>query len=161
MADEQPRKKIRLTGPDDSAAVSQSEFDSVAAQLEQEKKAGISIFASEATGFGGVVKKRYTDFLVNEISTTGTVFHLDELTGPAVKAVKKVEKEAEAEEKEKAPKAPEAAKTENGAATSDAPKQDNAELDVKERINAAIASVCLPWFSNCSVLTAIRLRLRT
>lgn len=135
MSEEQPRKKVRLTGPDESPSVSLPEIDSVAAQLEQEKNAGITVFASQATGFGGIVKQRYTDFLVNEISPSGTVFHLDELTGPAVKAVKKVEKEAQAEEKEKAPEAPKTDKTTESA------KPDNAELDVKERISAAMASV--------------------
>ncbi|KAI5205904.1 hypothetical protein AUEXF2481DRAFT_3198 [Aureobasidium subglaciale EXF-2481] len=138
MSDEQPRKKVRLTGPDDSPSVSLSEVASaVAAQLEQEKNAGITVFASQAAGFGGVVKKRYTDFLVNEISTSGTVFHLDELTGPAVKAVNKVEKEAQAEEKEKAAQA---IKTETAPAKEEV-KPDNAEMDVKERIEEALASI--------------------
>ena len=145
MSDEQPRKKVRLTGPDESASTSLPEFDPVAAQLEQEKNAGITVFASQAAGFGGLVKKRYTDFLVNEISTSGTVYHLDELTGPAIKAVKKVEKEAEAEEKEaqaaEREKAPEAPKPEPVAVT-EAPKQDNAETAIKERMEEALASVC-------------------
>ncbi|THZ09874.1 tRNA pseudouridine synthase D [Aureobasidium pullulans] len=144
MSDEQPRKKVRLTGPDESASTSLPEFDPVAAQLEQEKNAGITVFASQAAGFGGLVKKRYTDFLVNEISTSGTVYHLDELTGPAIKAVKKVEKEAEAEEKEpqaaEKEKAPEATKPEPAAAT-EAPKQDNAETAIKERMEEALASI--------------------
>ncbi|KAH0134373.1 hypothetical protein KCU67_g16390, partial [Aureobasidium melanogenum] len=74
MSDEQPRKKVRLTGPEDDISTSLPEVDAaVAAQLDQEKSAGITVFASQAAGFGAVVKKRYTDFLVNEISTDGTV----------------------------------------------------------------------------------------
>ncbi|KAH0292085.1 pseudouridine synthase TruD/Pus7, partial [Aureobasidium sp. EXF-3399] len=140
MSDEQPRKKVRLTGPEDSIPASLSEVDAaVAAQLEQEKSAGITVFASEAAGFGGVVKKRYTDFLVNEISTDGTVFHLDELTGPAVKAVNKVEKDVQAEEEKE--KAAEPLKAEPASVKEEQPKPDNAELDVKERIQEAIASI--------------------
>jgi len=145
MSDEQPRKKVRLTGPDESASTSLPEIDPVAAQLDQEKNAGITVFASQAAGFGGIVKKRYTDFLVNEISTSGTVFHLDELTGPAIKAVKKVEKDAEAEEKgaqaDEKDKAPVAPKPEP-VVLKEAPKQDNAEAAIKERIEEALASVC-------------------
>ncbi|CAD0095936.1 unnamed protein product [Aureobasidium vineae] len=139
MSDEQPRKKVRLTGPEDSISASLPEVDAaVAAQLEQEKSAGITVFASQAAGFGGVVKKRYTDFLVNEISTDGTVFHLDELTGPAVKAVKKVEKDVQAEEDKE--KAAEPVKAEPAPVKEEEPKPDNAELAVKERMEEAIAS---------------------
>ena len=141
MSDEQPRKKVRLTGPEDSVSTSLPEVDAaVAAQLEQEKSAGITVFASESAGFGGVVKKRYTDFLVNEISTDGTVFHLDELTGPAVKAVKKVEKDAKAEEEKGKPAEP--VKAEPAPVKEEQPKPDNAELAVKERMEEALASVC-------------------
>ncbi|KAI4730503.1 tRNA pseudouridine synthase D [Aureobasidium sp. EXF-10728] len=140
MSDEQPRKKVRLTGPEGSISASLPEVDAaVAAQLEQEKSAGITVFASQAAGFGGVVKKRYTDFLVNEISTDGTVFHLDELTGPAVKAVNKVEKDVQAEEEKE--KAAEPVKAEPAPVKEDAPKPDNAELAVKERMEEAIASI--------------------
>lgn len=135
MSDEQPRKKPRLTGPDsvDSPAVPAAGADAVATQLEQEKKAGITVFASQASGFGGVVKKRYTDFLVNEISPSGLVFHLDELTGPAVKAVKGKEEQPEKKQEQQA---------EKGAAAEKDKQQDN-EADEKERRDAAIAAVSI------------------
>ncbi|GAB7355496.1 hypothetical protein MBLNU459_g5989t1 [Dothideomycetes sp. NU459] len=93
---EQPRKRQRLTGPDEggsesapvaSVAVEEKEVaisteDAVKAQLEQEEKAGITVYASGASGFLGVVKKRYTDFLVNEILPSGQVLHLEELAAP-------------------------------------------------------------------------------
>lgn len=70
--DEQPRKKQRLTGPEDGAVesaptavpeaniatVAISFEDAVKAQLEQEEKAGITAYAAEVSGFSGVVKKR-------------------------------------------------------------------------------------------------------
>jgi tRNA pseudouridine13 synthase len=140
MSDEQPRKRVRLTGPDESTA---PDVDAaVQAQLDQEKTAGIHVFASKASGFGGIVKKRYTDFLVNEISTSGTVYHLDELTGPAVKAVKKIENEVEAEEKANPPE-PAPTPTPAPAPAKETSTANNAETQVKERIKDAIDSVNL------------------
>lgn len=157
MSDEQPRKKVRLTGPEDSISTPLPDVDAaVAAQLEQEKSAGITVFASESAGFGGVVKKRYTDFLVNEISTDGTVFHLDELTGPAVKAVKKVEKDVQAEEEKEKPA--ESVKAEPAPVKEEQPKPDNAELAVKERMEEALASVCSTEQERKIRLTSYRLR---
>lgn len=99
---EQPRKKQRLNGPEDAsvpanAAISStnaeveaatSQEDATKAQLEQERKAGITVWATDAPGFAGVVKKRYTDFLVNEILLNKHVLHLEDIAKPEKKEKK-------------------------------------------------------------------------
>ena len=85
--DDQPRKRPRLTEPeaddkDNAEPVGPSADELVQAQLDQERKFGITAFASSNTGFSGIVKQRYTDFLVNEISQSGQVLHLESLGEP-------------------------------------------------------------------------------
>ncbi|KAK5139253.1 hypothetical protein LTR04_003747, partial [Oleoguttula sp. CCFEE 6159] len=58
------------------------------AQLEKEVKAGITVFVTPDTpGFSGLIKQRYTDFLVNEILPSGQVLHLDNTAVPPRKRV--------------------------------------------------------------------------
>ncbi|KAJ5780014.1 Pseudouridine synthase TruD [Penicillium paradoxum] len=53
------------------------------AQALKEVEVGITEFVSNDTeGFSGILKKRYTDFLVNEITTTGEVVHLRNTNAP-------------------------------------------------------------------------------
>lgn len=100
-SDEQPRKKPRLTGPGDTPSSASLLVDSIASvasngqpnpksdavptvdaevvsQSEQEQRAGITAYVANTSGFTGIVKKRYTDFLVNEILPSGQVVHLEE-----------------------------------------------------------------------------------
>ena len=77
---ESPRKKIKLSNqlgrPDDSipAITPTSPID---AQTQKEIDVGITSFVSpHADAFSGILKKRYTDFLVNEILPNGQVLHL-------------------------------------------------------------------------------------
>ena len=52
-------------------------------QLIKERACGITeSVSSSVSGFGGVLKKRYTDFLVNEILPSGEVVHLTNLKFP-------------------------------------------------------------------------------
>eukprot|EP01094_Clydonella_sp_ATCC50884_P017215 TRINITY_DN2956_c1_g3_i1.p1 TRINITY_DN2956_c1_g3~~TRINITY_DN2956_c1_g3_i1.p1 ORF type:complete len:773 (+),score=243.69 TRINITY_DN2956_c1_g3_i1:249-2321(+) len=51
-----------------------------ASVLEREARVGISKFLGSAAGFDGVMKLRYSDFLVNEINEQGEVVRLDDLT---------------------------------------------------------------------------------
>ncbi|CAI7649848.1 unnamed protein product [Penicillium viridicatum] len=54
------------------------------AQALKEGEVGITEFVSNDTeGFSGILKKRYTDFMVNEIMTTGEVVHLRSLDAPS------------------------------------------------------------------------------
>ena len=77
---ESPRKKIKLSDqldrPDDSipAIAPASPID---AQTQKELDVGITSFVSpHVDAFSGILKKRYTDFLVNEILPNGQVLHL-------------------------------------------------------------------------------------
>jgi tRNA pseudouridine13 synthase len=68
--DERPAKRARLEGHEPK------QLDE--SQLQKELKAGITAYVSPDTpGFSGVLKQRYTDFLVNEILPNGRVLHFD------------------------------------------------------------------------------------
>jgi tRNA pseudouridine13 synthase len=81
-----PRKRLRLDEAGNS--VEQEEAPNVAApkvtniislenDLQRELKSGITAYVNpDTTGFSGVFKQRYTDFLVNEVLPSGEVLHL-------------------------------------------------------------------------------------
>ncbi|KAK4986863.1 multisubstrate pseudouridine synthase 7 [Elasticomyces elasticus] len=87
--DEQPRKKLRLTSPSaedgdtlgrPDSTEQRSNHASSDPQTDLELKVGINVYVSPDTpGFTGIVKQRYTDFLVNEILPSGQVVHLTDL----------------------------------------------------------------------------------
>jgi hypothetical protein len=84
---ESPRKKIKLSNqldrPDDSipAITPTSPID---AQIQKELDVGITSFVSpHVHAFSGILKKRYTDFLVNEILPNGQVLHLRSTRPPS------------------------------------------------------------------------------
>ena len=55
--------------------------------LKQELNVGITAYASQdRTVFKGILKKRYTDFLVNEILPNGEVLHLRSIRAPKTKS---------------------------------------------------------------------------
>ncbi|KAL8720585.1 MAG: hypothetical protein Q9225_002574 [Loekoesia sp. 1 TL-2023] len=55
-------------------------------RLDKEVQCGITEYVSpHLLGFEGILKKRYTDFLVNEILPNGKVIHLDSLKKPSDK----------------------------------------------------------------------------
>ncbi|MCJ1420685.1 hypothetical protein MMC32_007044 [Xylographa parallela] len=67
-------------------------------QLHKEADVGITEFISpELPGFTGILKKRYTDFLVNEILPSGEVVHLDNLKAPKPPGKEEPVSEAKAE----------------------------------------------------------------
>ena len=77
---ESPHKKVKLSGgldgPKDStpAITTRGPID---AQTQKELDVGITDYVSPHTpAFSGILKKRYTDFLVNEILPNGEVLHL-------------------------------------------------------------------------------------
>ncbi|KAH7298366.1 hypothetical protein KP509_25G039600 [Ceratopteris richardii] len=45
----------------------------------EEEQVGITCYANSARGFSGIVKQRYSDFIVNEIDSEGNVVHLTSL----------------------------------------------------------------------------------
>lgn len=72
-----PAKRARL---DDAATPKTSQGDE---QLQRELASGIAAFVNPQTAtFSGVLKQRYTDFLVNEILPGGEVLHLHSLKAP-------------------------------------------------------------------------------
>jgi tRNA pseudouridine13 synthase len=93
-----PRKRIKLSAemqtatepisiePIPSEAIPTSlSHDDRAAHIAKEGEVGITDFVSTSTpGFSGVLKKRYTDFLVNEILPNGKVVHLQSVGSAAV-----------------------------------------------------------------------------
>ncbi|KAK8233994.1 pseudouridine synthase-like protein TruD/Pus7 [Phyllosticta capitalensis] len=71
-------------------------------QLAKEIRVGVDQFTSpEASGFVGVLKQRYHDFMVNEIALDGKVWHLDEDAG-FLASERKAAEAAAAEEEAKA-----------------------------------------------------------
>jgi tRNA pseudouridine13 synthase len=87
---EQPRKRIRLEEPELDHDVLMNAEPSVTEtkrnpkevaldedDSQKEIRSGITAFVSpDLPGFSGVLKHRYTDFLVNEILPSGEVLHL-------------------------------------------------------------------------------------
>ncbi|GAD94263.1 pseudouridine synthase TruD/Pus7 [Paecilomyces variotii No. 5] len=93
---ESPRKRLKtddasqsdVTVPLTSTSQTQSGETPVLlnedVQALKEAEVGITEFVSSNTqGFSGILKKRYTDFLVNEILPTGEVLHLRDLVAPS------------------------------------------------------------------------------
>ncbi|KAI9829968.1 MAG: hypothetical protein M1819_005940 [Sarea resinae] len=97
--DESPRKRPRLATPpasetkgpvaapeinmEDAATMNVLDSSSTAAENQKELDVAISEFVSPDTpGFTGILKKRYTDFLVNEILPSGQVLHLTNTKPP-------------------------------------------------------------------------------
>ncbi|KAF3481072.1 pseudouridine synthase [Arthroderma uncinatum] len=88
--DESRRKRVKISNDDSASepitapireqfadAVTGTEPPVSDAQAVKETEVGITHFVSpDLPGFAGVVKKRYTDFLVNEILPSGEVLHL-------------------------------------------------------------------------------------
>jgi tRNA pseudouridine13 synthase len=79
VSEENPRKKIRL---DESARPTQRNENSAETDIEKEMRLGIASYTNRAvSGFSGILKQRYTDFLVNEILLSGKVLHLEDVDG--------------------------------------------------------------------------------
>lgn len=57
-------------------------FCSEVSKMVEEDKAGITCYANKASGFRGILKQRYADFIVNEVDCDGKVVHLTCLDAP-------------------------------------------------------------------------------
>jgi tRNA pseudouridine13 synthase len=73
---DRPLKRLRLEEAEDG---------SISEEAKKEIRSGITAFISPGLpGFSGVLKQRYTDFLVNEVLMSGEVLHLeDTASGPS------------------------------------------------------------------------------
>ncbi|KAF1986851.1 tRNA pseudouridine synthase D [Aulographum hederae CBS 113979] len=85
--EEQPRKRMRLAGPDEAenldVAMADAPKPAANAEHEKELRFGITAYINpDKPGFSGILKQRYTDFLVNEVLPSGHVLHLDSLDLP-------------------------------------------------------------------------------
>ncbi|KAI9711336.1 MAG: hypothetical protein M1820_002323 [Bogoriella megaspora] len=73
---EQPRKRMRMTSSENEGGTPRT-VTNVNDESVREARVGIDRYVlNDTLGFSGVFKKRYTDFLVNEILPTGEVVHL-------------------------------------------------------------------------------------
>jgi tRNA pseudouridine13 synthase len=90
--DARPAKRARLdhsTAPSLSTAPAAPQF-AIDEDLEREVRAGITEYVCpDNLGFTGVLKQRYTDFLVNEIGLDGVVLHLRDMDVPQTEAVRR------------------------------------------------------------------------
>ncbi|KAL2853341.1 pseudouridine synthase [Aspergillus pseudoustus] len=110
---EPPQKRLKTQDASGSAhamlpaavaATPQTEVDD---QLLREREVGITEFVSaESEGFAGILKKRYTDFLVNEILPSRKVLHLQSTAVPGEDSNSKPATTVSKAEEEK-PKEPE------------------------------------------------------
>ncbi|KAJ5581486.1 Pseudouridine synthase TruD [Penicillium sp. DV-2018c] len=137
---ESPRKRQKIVDADSTeVAVAGNGATQVAtaaisdAQALKEVEVGITEFVSNDTeGFSGILKKRYTDFLVNEITPTGEVVHLRNTNAPAttqpapVQKPTEVETGVETQAKEQSDATP--AKVETGPAEFQVSEEDRALL---------------------------------
>jgi tRNA pseudouridine13 synthase len=76
--DERPTKRQKTSGDE---VLSTFSDPAIIAVIQREQKLGISAFVTgQLTPITGVVKQRYTDFLVNEVTPDGNVLHLQKTT---------------------------------------------------------------------------------
>ncbi|CAL9003560.1 unnamed protein product [Prunus brigantina] len=61
-----------------------------AMKTTEEPDVGIFCYISQLPGFRGILKQRYSDFMVNEVDTDGNIVHLTNLDAPA-ETVKEIE----------------------------------------------------------------------
>jgi tRNA pseudouridine13 synthase len=157
--DGRPAKRARLDPATDSAALApitaatpatelpKAPIDSgptaVDGDLEREVRAGITEYVCpDNLGFTGVLKHRYTDFLVNEIGLDGKVLHL-RLAGVEKKEVEKeVKKEVTngSQSESKAETAPEQkveVKTEDASAEAPSKPEATAEA-IPENVDTSV-----------------------
>ncbi|XP_051979404.1 pseudouridylate synthase 7 homolog [Xyrauchen texanus] len=95
--DEDPEhavKRVRVTGEEEDddeeeeeeELCEEEEGESFADMMKHgltESDVGIHKFISDHKGFSGILKERYSDFVVHEINKSGTIVRLDDLTVPA------------------------------------------------------------------------------
>ncbi|KAL4818702.1 pseudouridine synthase [Aspergillus spinulosporus] len=98
-------------------------------QLSKEIEVGITEFVSaDNEGFAGILKKRYTDFLVNEILPSGKVLHLTDTTAPNTNEDEANPVPAEEKPAEEKPKEPETLAEESPAPAEFQLTEDDAAL---------------------------------
>ncbi|XP_074644790.1 pseudouridylate synthase 7 homolog [Tubulanus polymorphus] len=77
---EPPQKKLKKN--DDDERVSRDKVVDVVGTGSREIDVGITEYVSDHESFTGIIKQRFSDFLVNEIALNGEVTHLTNLSKP-------------------------------------------------------------------------------
>ncbi|XP_059435871.1 multisubstrate pseudouridine synthase 7 [Corylus avellana] len=72
-------KPLLLSNP---TAIRRSSKSVMASKTVDESDVGISCYISKLPGFRGILKQRYSDFIVNEVDMEGKVVHLTSLDAP-------------------------------------------------------------------------------
>ncbi|EAW07174.1 pseudouridine synthase PUS7 [Aspergillus clavatus NRRL 1] len=149
---ESPRKRLKTENavstedvvlPPSSAPVAETKISDSDAQALKEAEVGITEFVSaENEGFSGVLKKRYTDFLVNEILPSGEVLHLRNLkpTVTPAEATKNGEAESKPETPATTAQAAETAPVTDNAAPTAAEETPVADFQLSEEDKALLES---------------------
>ncbi|XP_023223829.1 pseudouridylate synthase 7 homolog [Centruroides sculpturatus] len=68
--------------PCKKAKFEETENRTINSPFQTEKNCGITEYLSNENGFYGILKHRYSDFVVNEIQKDGTVIHLTDFSAP-------------------------------------------------------------------------------
>ncbi|KAJ5578757.1 uncharacterized protein N7459_007721 [Penicillium hispanicum] len=126
---ESPRKRQKTDDVPaiDSVADRSSGTAAEDAQAAKELEVGITeLVTADNEGFSGVLKKRYTDFLVNEILPSGEVCHLRHL--PASKSSQQTQAPASEQQPSPNQDAPQSAKEEGAPTEFQVSDEDNALL---------------------------------
>ncbi|KAK7202604.1 pseudouridine synthase [Myxozyma melibiosi] len=95
---------------EDSQTVNGSALDGFGEKGVMETDVGITEYLGSHTGVLGLLKQRYTDFLVNEILTTGKVLHLEHIPVQIEVSKEKKEKKEEGEDSKNGDESKEASK---------------------------------------------------
>uniref|UniRef100_A0A3P8RBE2 TRUD domain-containing protein n=1 Tax=Astatotilapia calliptera TaxID=8154 RepID=A0A3P8RBE2_ASTCA len=81
-----PPQQDEMDEPEGDASDGEEDGDTFANMMKHgltELDVGILKYVSDHEGFSGVLKERYSDFVVHEINKNGKIVHLDDLSVPA------------------------------------------------------------------------------
>uniref|UniRef100_A0A669CZK3 Pseudouridylate synthase 7 homolog n=1 Tax=Oreochromis niloticus TaxID=8128 RepID=A0A669CZK3_ORENI len=84
-----PPQQDEMGEPEGEASDGEEDGDTFADMMKHgltELDVGILKYVSDHEGFSGVLKERYSDFVVHEINKNGKIVHLDDLSVPAEEA---------------------------------------------------------------------------
>ncbi|XP_042866016.1 pseudouridylate synthase 7 homolog isoform X2 [Penaeus japonicus] len=91
VMDDSEAKDPKTLGGEDTSKVQKEDGNSETEKKESvkpprsiEKEVGITQYVGTHEGFFGILKQRYSDFQVNEVSSSGEVIHLTDLSIPPV-----------------------------------------------------------------------------
>jgi tRNA pseudouridine13 synthase len=99
-----PAKKVRLDDLTPSTSIPATNGTSVS-QTAQEIAAGITEYVNPSLpAWTGILKQRYTDFLVNEVALQGNVLHLTSTKSAGKSREIKASEKTNAPKKDKVPK---------------------------------------------------------